>query len=130
MSAETQRELGQAIGYRWGQGYHGDLINLKPLADHATIDDDTRVEAQKLLVDSDVIDDEIAFFHGFADRNHGIPSQQRHHRGDQIDLIDLAGSVETSVEGGRLERGAHLVSGCLVARQKLPGLDSNQQPFG
>ena len=67
MSAETQRELGQAIGYRWGQGYHGDLINLKPLADHATIDDDTRVEAQKLLVDSDVIDDEIAFFYGFAD---------------------------------------------------------------
>ncbi len=66
MSAETQRELGQAIGYRWGQGYRGDLTDLKPLADHATIDDDTRVEAQKLLVDSDVIDDEIAFFHGFA----------------------------------------------------------------
>ena len=67
MTAETQRELGRAIGYRWGQGYHGDhLIDLKPLADHATIDDDTRVEAQKLLVGSDVIDDEIAFFHGFA----------------------------------------------------------------
>ena len=66
MTAETQRELGQAIGYRWGQGYHGDLIDLKPLADYATIDDDTRVDAEKLLVDSDVIDDEVAFFDGFA----------------------------------------------------------------
>ena len=66
MSAETQRELGQVVGYRWGQGSHGDLIDLKRLTDYATIDDETRVEAQNLLVDSDVMDDEIAFFHGFA----------------------------------------------------------------
>ena len=39
---------------------------VRTLIQRDSLDDETRVEAQNLLVDSDVMDDEIAFFHGFA----------------------------------------------------------------